>query len=699
MSLIKRATLAALPLVISACHHGNSSFGDENAKPDYIKGAIVSATYDGTSNDLLTAGLGKTGLAGAAPAVAVPTAPTVTELRTLAIYNNYRALLDMTANGGYGLLYGPNIDISGNNTLGEGKIAGDEHIAYADDGAGAQNVTLMVQIPASFDVENPCIITATSSGSRGVYGAIGTAGEWGLKHKCAVAYTDKGTGNGGHDLVNNTVTTIQGTRVPVATAGTGSEFTAALSATDLAAFNAAFPNRWAFKHAHSQQNPEKDWGLDTLRAVEFAFYMLNQKYGESHNDKIYKSGKLAFDKTIVIASSVSNGGGSALAAAEQDTTGLIDGVAVGEPEVQVSLPASVVIKRGTTTVSAAGKTLLDYFTIANLYEPCAARATAATGSPLLAGVSVPQADARCNALAAKGLISGSTPSALGDAALAKMLASGWEAEAIPYMPTHYLFAVLPVALTYANTYAKASVKDNLCGYSVGGAVVSGNVSPVSAIAAAQGFGTGNGVPGAGLVILNNNSVGGAQADANSVSPSTGQFDYNYDGAQCLYDLVTATSATGTAIRANIEAVKRSGNLRGKPAIIVQGRSDTLLPVNHTGRAYTALNKSVESGSKLSYYEVTNAQHFDTFIGTAAFAGYDTRLVPLHRYVVQALDIMYANLKNGTAIPPSQVVRTTPRGGSPGAAPAITAANVPAIAAAPAAGDAITFSANTLTIPN
>ena len=698
MSLLTRAALLALPLAIVACHK-NSNFGDENVKPDYLKGTIVSATYDGTTNDLLTAGLGKTGLGGAAPVVAVPTAPTLTELRTLAIYNNYRALLDMTANGGYGVLYGPNIDINGGNTLGEGRIAGEEHITYADDGTGAQNVTLMVQIPSSFDIENPCIITATSSGSRGVYGAIGTAGEWGLKHKCAVAYTDKGTGNGGHDLVNNTVTNIQGTRVSAASAGTGSEFTATLNATDLAAYNAAWPNRWAYKHAHSQQNPEKDWGRDTLRAIEFAFYMLNQKYGEMHNDKIYKSGKLALDKTIVIASSVSNGGGSALAAAEQDTGGLIDGVAVGEPEVQVNLPASIVIKRGTTTVSAAGKTLYDYFTIANLYEPCAARATAAAGSPFLVGVSVPRADARCNALAAKGLISGATPSALGDAALAKMLASGWEAEAIPFMPTHYLFAVLPVAMTYANTYAKASVKDNLCGYSVGGALVAGNITPVSPVAAAQGFGTGNGVPGAGLTILNNNSVGGAAPDAGSVSPSTGQFDYNYDGAQCLSDLLAAQSAAGTTLRASIEAVKRTGNLRGKPAIIVQGRSDTLLPPNHTSRPYYALNKSVDTSSKLSYYEVTNAQHFDSFVGNAAFAGYDTRLVPLHRYLVQALDIMYANLKSGTAIPPSQVIRTTPRGGTPGAAPAITVANVPPIPATPAAGDAITFSSNTLTIPN
>jgi hydroxybutyrate-dimer hydrolase len=45
-----------------------------------------------------------------------------------------------------------------------------------------------------------------------------------------------------------------------------------------------------------------------------------------------------------------------------------------------------------------------------------------------------------------------------------------------------------------------------------------------------------------------------------------------------------------------------------------------------------------------------------------------------------------------------VVRTTPRGGSPGAAPAITAANVPPIAATPLGSNAIVFSNNVLQIP-
>src|SRR6185295_12260302 len=95
---------------------------------------------------------------------------------------------------------------------GDGKIAGEEVIAYADDGSGRQNVTLMVQIPSTFSTTAPCIIAAPSSGSRGVYGAIGTAGEWGLKRGCAVAYTDKGTGTGAHNLQTNTVNLMRGER-------------------------------------------------------------------------------------------------------------------------------------------------------------------------------------------------------------------------------------------------------------------------------------------------------------------------------------------------------------------------------------------------------------------------------------------------------------------------------------------------------
>ena len=82
-----------------------------------------------------------------------------------------------------------------------------------------------------------------------------------------------------------------------------------------------------------------------------------------------------------------------------------------------------------------------------------------------------------------------------------------------------------------------------------------------------------------------------------------------------------------------------------------------------------------------------------------FAGYDTRFLPLHVYLIRALDIMYDHLKNGTPLPPSQVVRTVPRGGSPGAALSITSANVPPILTSPANSDRILFDHKTLFVPD
>ena len=703
MSALIRAALAASTVaLLAACGGGGGDPLPVNTRPAFLRGAIDSKTFDGVSDDLLTAGLGKSGLAGAAPAVASPTSPTVAELRRVAIYNNYRALVDVAAAGGYGTLYGPNVDASGNATGAEGRIAGEEHIVYADDGPGRENVTLMVQIPATFTVANACIVTGSSSGSRGVYGAIGTAGEWGLKRGCAVAYTDKGPGTGGHDLAANAAYVMLGTRTDATAAGANSQFTANLNAAERAAFNSAFPNRWAYKHAHSQQNPEANWGRDTLRAVQFALYMLNEKFGPLEGGSRIRT--LTPANTLVIASSVSNGAGAAIAALEQDTGGLIDGLAVAEPQINLNAPAGVTIRRGASAVSSHSRPLYDYFTLANLYQPCASQATAAIGNTAgLIGITTPNATTaanRCEALANLGLVTGATTTERANDALARLLAAGWESESIPFQASHYSLATLSVTLTYANAFARANVNDNLCGYSFGGTPVAGVPAPIPAANAAQLFGIGNGVPPTGGInIINNNSVGGAAVDAASISPSTGKADFNIAGAVCLRELFTGAGATAATVRASIDATKRNGNLRGKPAVIVHGRADTLVPVNHTSRPYYALNKTVEgSASRLSYYEVTNAQHFDAFIDNAAAPGYDSRAVPLHRYFNQAMDIVFNNLRNGTAIPPSQVVRTTPRGGTGGQAPALTAANVPPIAASPGA-NAITFENNTLVIPD
>jgi len=685
------ATITAAVLVLGGCGGGSSE--DRNVKPSYL-GAVASASYDGTTDDLLTAGLGKTGLGGAAPTAANPLSPTAAELRKIAIYNNYRAILDITAGGGYGTLYGPNVDAAGVATAGEGKIPGIEYIAYSDDGTGNQNITMMVQVPSSFNPASPCIVTGTSSGSRGIYGAIGTSGEWGLKHGCAVAYTDKGSGNGIHDLQNNTVSLQNGVRADATAAGTASNFTAGLTSAERAAFNTATPNRFAVKHAHSQQNPEKDWGKWTLQSIEFAYFVLNERFGDVAKDGVSRLRKLNPANTIVIASSVSNGGGAALAAAEMDTQGLISGVAVGEPQIQVVPDARVSVKRGATTLAGTGKSLLDLTTLANLMQPCAALDSVATNVFNLVNTTI--ATNRCTALKANGLITGNTTAEMAASAMAALVTAGWQPESNDLQASHYSFATLPVALTYANTYGRFSVKDNLCGFSYA-ATDAATFVPVAANAAllANSFGTGNGIPPTvGINIVNNNSVGGPVLDAASLSIGA-VFDYNIAGALCLRELVTGTSANAVRVNQGINEVLRTGNLQGKPTLIVHGRADTLVPVAFTSRPYFGRNKIVEgANSKLSYIEVTNAQHFDAFL---SLPGYSHRLVPLHRYHIQAMDMMYAHLKTGAALPASQVVRTVPRGLTGLVANPITAANVPPIKTVAAAADQITFAGNLVTV--
>jgi hydroxybutyrate-dimer hydrolase len=210
------------------------------------------------------------------------------------------------------------------------------------------------------------------------------------------------------------------------------------------------------------------------------------------------------------------------------------------------------------------------------------------------------------------------------------------------------------------------------------------------------FGTGNGVPPmGGINIVNNNSVGGPLLEGASISPSTNRTDYNIDGALCQRDLITGVSPNAQRAQLGVKQVQKSANLQGKPAIIVHGRSDTLVPTNFSSRPYYARNQQVEgAASKLRYIEVTNAQHFDAFIANPLL-GYNVLYVPLHVYFNRALDAMYAHLTTGAPLPPSQVVRTTPRGAG---APPITAANVPPIQAVPG-GNAITFDGTTLTIPD
>ncbi|MBL0394906.1 hydrogenase [Ramlibacter monticola] len=665
------------------------------------------------TQDLLTGGIGKTGLgAPLPPAYADAANPTAAELRRNALYSNYRGILDPSAAGGYGKFYGPNVKTDGTVTTDEGLIPGTEYVASLDDGSGRKRVVMAVQIPDSFDTERPCLVLGPSSGSRGVYGAIGTAGEWGLKHGCAVALTDAGKGIGLHDLQNDTVTKVDGTRATRAAAGALAQFAANVGDAALAAFNAALPNRFALKHAHSQQNPEKDWGKDTLAAAQYAFVALEDHFGR-------RGTRMHFDKsnTLVIAGSASNGGAAVLRAAELDRSGIIDGVVASEPVTEIAGANGFGITVGGVPASGF-KTLADYVTYGNLLQPCAAQAPEAAMAELsvfnfmtIAGMNG-RAQARCAGLAAKGLVSGATLQAQASDALAKLRAYGWTAEHERMHNAHWGLGNGPIlSAMYPLAYGRFSVLDQVCGTSFAAVnPLTGDPIPAPglAITFATANGTANGTPATPVY---DRSPGGSKAWQFAGSASTGVLDFGLDTALCQRALVTGTDpvtgapltaastptlAQSRAVQAGIAEVLVDGDLRGTPTLVVAGRSDALVPVDNNARAYTALNRASEGRkSQLHYVEVTNAQHFDTFI---PLSGFDTRFVPLHVYFNEAMDRMYAHLRNGAALPPSQVVRTTPRGGVPGAAPALTAANVPPISDSPAAGDRIGFSGTTLTVP-
>jgi hydroxybutyrate-dimer hydrolase len=682
-TIMRRILLTGLVAVALLAACGGSGYDAVNSfatRPTFLAAEPARTDYDG-----VTAGL-VSGNAKDLPSLltyAAPTGdPTPPTLRTLQIQASYFGLDDLSAGGGFGVYFGI-LDPRANK--------GSEYIAVSDDGSGKQNVTVAVQVPSHFDPAHPCIITATSSGSRGVYGEVPTVGEWALNKGCAVAYTDKGTGIGVHDLDRDRAYAIDGTLVA---AGQRKDlvFNANLLGDDLAAYRAANPNRFAIKQLHSKQNPEKDWGLHTLQAIKVAFYVINKQF---------PTYSYTPTNTIVIASSISNGAGAALRAAEQDTEGLIGGVSVSEPQVNMPDNAALTVTRAGITIGNAGKPLFDYFTYANLFQPCATQAPAVKSTT--AFVAAIPAAKRCAALAQQGLVSGATLDDQATDALAKLRAYGWEPESDRIHDSHYGFEFTNlVAMAYASAYARASVTEPLCGYSVGG--VGATMTPGTPADAALKllWATGSGLPAGAVTIVNDRSVGGPAKDTLSISPSTGQVDYNIEGALCLRRLMTgagvgmttisaAELAVAARIKTGLSEVRATGNLHGKPTVVVQGRSDTLLPVNHASRPYAALNRRADATADLHYYEVIDANHFDALV-----TFYPRVMVPLLVYGRRALDLMYAHLTTGAALPPSQVVRALAR---TSAVATLTDANVPPIAAAPIAANLITVGSGSIAVPD
>ena len=667
-----RTLLAAACVALSV----STAFAGEPAPPWLRLGPHTA--YDGVTDDLVTGGLGADGMLGKRPGYADPLHPTAAELRRAALFQ------PGSVGQGFGRLFGPDVDeTTGQKIPGQGKVAGEEYLAYADDGEGKQNVAMLLQIPASLSSDRHCLIAIPVNGSASLFRDVVDFGYWGLRRACAVVYTDKGQGNGFDMLEQDLVNLLDGRQVPAAEAGLDAHFRADLDDAARVKFLAEWPHRIAFKAAHSKQNPEKDWGEDLLKAIRFAFYQLGQR-----------DPGFTRDNTLVIATGSSNGGGAVLYAAERDAaTGahLIDGVVAREPQVQLKPDDRVVVTRGSIERRGSGRTLLDYFTFGNLYQPCAALAV--PDIPLRDRIGF--APNRCASLRDKGLLDADALEGQAKELLDRMHAYGWDADTDVGHAFGYFVAPDATATKYANDHGRFDVRDRLCGYSYAAVDKDGRLIPVPPAELAQNFAIApGGAPAGSIDVINDDDPTGPRRSWLSELKSTGRQDYNLDGAMCLRALITGQSTEAKRVQAGIAEFLASGRLDGQRTIIVHGRDDDRVPVSFSSRPYVGLNDLMDgSRSELRYIEVTNAEHFGTDL-----PGFDTRMVPLTLYHLRALDLMWDHLTQQAPLPESQVVRTTQRGGEAGHAPPLETANVPPILLAPRPEDRISVDKGRVTIP-
>ncbi len=608
--------------MLSACAnspHDRIAVAARTPMTDFLVSPILATTH-GADDDLLSAGLGLAGLrAFTPPTFANPEKPTAAEVRRRAIWNNWRGIADLAPGGGFGDLYGSLPSVPGREFQALAKLPG-----------AVQPHRVLTQIPDDFDRRARCAVVAASSGSRGVYGAIALAGGWGLTHRCAVAYTDKGTGTGYIDSDTRSSVQLDGTR---ATAAETAEFTATFTSATAA-------HSVAIKHAHSGDNPEADWGSHVLQAAQFALQSLDQALpGEA---------PFTFSNTRVIVLGVSNGAGAALRAAGIDHEHQLAGVVAVSPNVY----------------SSDSRPLYDYATEAALFQPCALlHATfdhVALARPK--GAKSPAWIARCYALHDHGLLAATDTAAQAGEAYARMREHGWTDTAIEAGAISSSFDLWrAVAVTYASSYTRSGVDTMPCGYRFAALDANGVPRVSSVIEQAMWSADGTGIPpspGIGII----------DGMASGVDPSL-------PGLLCLRALWDGDDALAKRLHAGVAATHAAPPRAGLPVIVIHGADDGLIPEAFTSAAYVHTAKQQNADRDLRYWRVANAQHFDAFLGVPVLGA---RYVPLMPYAFAAMDAMFAHLTQGTPLPASADIATLPRGLDGGSVPALSEKHLGAI---------------------
>ncbi|WP_375070574.1 3-hydroxybutyrate oligomer hydrolase family protein [Stenotrophomonas lactitubi] len=600
MNIHRPVTLlcATLPLLVG-------SIASAHAAPPRASTAVPvfeqwRETLHRGDDELLTAGLGLDALRSAsAPQFANPARPTADEARRRAIWSSWRGIADLTPGGGFGDVYGS-----------LQAVPGREFSAYARIDGARQPHRVLVQVPDTFDTSRRCLVVAASSGSRGIYGAIAVAGSWGLAHGCAVAYTDKGAGSDYYDLDAKAGFQADGTPGP----------------QDALAFipaGAATEHGIAFKHAHSGDNPEADWGRHLLQALQFGLQVLDRAYPES--------APFTAANTRSLGVGVSNGGGAVLRAAEIEGN-WFDAMVAGEPNVSV----------------AGAPPLYDFVTQAALLMPCALLAEDDLPQPPMSAQAVPVWTQRCAMLKSAGLVQGDDATAQARSARQQLLDAGLSADALRAGAFSTGFDLWrAIAVTYSSAYGRYGAGEHPCAYSLSAAGADGRPGAATAEARATWWSEGSGIPpGNGVVLVDGNATG---AEAGPLR-----------GLNCLRALGNGDSADARRVRAGIAAATAEAPRRGVPIVVIHGIDDGLVPISMTSDRYVP--RARKAGAQIAYWRVNNAQHFDSLL---AFPDYRKRYVPLLPYMFAAMDQVWDHLEDPAhPLPQDALIQPTPRAEAP-----------------------------------
>ncbi|MCY4358648.1 MAG: 3-hydroxybutyrate oligomer hydrolase family protein [Gammaproteobacteria bacterium] len=620
---------------------------------------------DGITDDLLTAGLGKSGLLD-------PVKPADASPRAVSIHKNFRELLDLSDQGGFVARF--------SSKHVEWKIPGTEFIALLLIAGRKHPFTVSVSIPVSFDWDRPLCIVAPSSGSRDLRGSIGDIGTWALANGCALVLTDKGTGSGAQVLSSGEVygTDLVATNDPE----TPSSFRLSLSQR-LRKFSEQHPGRIALKHAHSTENVEADWPLMVLEAVSYGRKIIErQRPQPAAND--------ASSAIKVIAAGVSNGGGSVLRAAEMDHGCSIDGVVAVEPNLAPKAMHNARICLGDNELSKVGRPLMDYTTLMAMYLPCAVLSSEWSDQPFAELTAFRAAEYRfwSDELSKLGLLEGRSDAERSKAAMHRIRTFGFTAKSDSLQ--HLMAATQvwnSIAINYANAYGRFGVEDKIANATFAFATTDPTGQQLQEVREGTrqerrllGALSGGLSPGGGVHTIFNGNV---------IWPSL-------DDILFLRSLLTGKSQKAKRVQTGVKETCAMACSLGHPTLIIHGRSDSLISPDHTSRAYFAAVSATKTDTRhWRYYEVDNAQHFEAFLMIPDISG---RFAPWWPVFFQSLDLMRDHIYQKVPFPPSQVVRADlPVNTGPDSLAIRHAEHLPSIKSNPGVHE-IVWAANSLHIP-